>query len=101
MCDVCLTRLHVNITRHNECVYTDMNLFEFVPKPTCTSIALPYAATPNQALLISMKKQSLNFAICGDPDPEKPQAKGLVPNLQYRIHMDTLYMSGHTDVGYR
>jgi len=35
-----------------------------------------------------MNKQSLNFVTCGNPDPEKPQVKGPVPNLQYRIQME-------------
>lgn len=72
------------------------------PKSTSPALsqAVPPSATPNWALLINTNKQSLNFATCDDPDPKKPQAKGLVPNLQYKIQMETLdTLSGHTDGG--
>lgn len=103
----CLARLHVTITRHNQCVSTDIILctFVFYPKhpkrhhPALSQAALP-SATPSWALLINTNKQSLNFATCDDPDPKEPQAKRLVPNLQYKIQMETLdTLSGHTQGG--
>lgn len=100
----CQARLHVTVTRYNQCVCTDINLctLVFVPKTpheAPSSFITGYPAICNTQLgsVKYFAKISLNFATCDDPDPKKPQAKGLVPNLQYKIQMETLdTLSGHT-----